>query len=79
MSQQAIPVVYENVRIDTGFRADLVVEDMVIVEIKSVESRPGPQEATPDLSPTGRQAAWLADQLSRAANQRRHFTNRQWT
>ncbi|HXR16976.1 MAG TPA: GxxExxY protein [Terriglobales bacterium] len=37
MSQQPIPVVYENVRIDTGFRADLVVEDKVIVEIKSVE------------------------------------------
>jgi GxxExxY protein len=25
--QQSIPVVYENVRIDTGFRADLIVED----------------------------------------------------
>ena len=37
VSQQAIPVVYENVRIDTGFRADLIVEDKVIVEIKSVE------------------------------------------
>jgi GxxExxY protein len=35
--QQPIPVVYEEVRIDTGFRADLVVEDKVIVEIKSVE------------------------------------------
>jgi GxxExxY protein len=35
--QQAIPVVYENVRIDAGFRADLIVEDKVIVEIKSVE------------------------------------------
>ena len=30
-------MVYENVRIDTGFKADLVVEDKVIVEIKSVE------------------------------------------
>ena len=38
VSQQSIPVVYENLRIDTGFRADLVVEDRVIVEIKSVES-----------------------------------------
>ena len=38
VSQQPIPVIYENVRIDTGFRADLVVEDKVIVEIKSVES-----------------------------------------
>ena len=35
--QHAIPVVYENVRIDAGFRADLIVEDKVIVEIKSVE------------------------------------------
>ena len=35
--QQPIPVVYENVRIDTGFRADLIVEDKVIGEVKSVE------------------------------------------
>src|SRR5271165_883186 len=35
--QQWIPVVYEGVRIDTGFRADLMVEDKVIVEVKSVE------------------------------------------
>ena len=37
VSQQAIPVVYGTIRIDTGFRADLIVEDRVIVEIKSVE------------------------------------------
>jgi GxxExxY protein len=37
VSQQTIPVVYDGIRIDTGFRADLVVEDKVIVEIKSVE------------------------------------------
>ena len=36
--QQATPVVYENVRMDEGFRADLIVEDKVIVEIKSVEA-----------------------------------------
>ena len=36
VSQEAIPVVYENVRIDTGFRADLIVEDKVIVEIVDV-------------------------------------------
>ena len=35
--QQAIPVVYNSVRIDAGFRADLIVEDKVIVEVKSVE------------------------------------------
>jgi GxxExxY protein len=37
LRQQAIPVVWENLRIDTAFRADLVVEGKVIVEVKSVE------------------------------------------
>jgi len=37
VSQQPIPVVYGAIRIDIGFRADLIVEDQVIVEIKSVE------------------------------------------
>ena len=37
VSQQPIPVVYGTIRIDIGFRADLIVEDQVIVEIKSVE------------------------------------------
>jgi GxxExxY protein len=36
--QQAVPIVYEGVRIEMGFRADLIVEDKVIVEIKSVET-----------------------------------------
>jgi len=36
--QFAIPIVYESVRIEIGFRADLIVEDKVIIEIKSVEA-----------------------------------------
>jgi len=35
--QQPIPVVYEEVHLDVGFRADLIVNDAVIVELKSVE------------------------------------------
>lgn len=35
--QQAVPIVYQGTRIEMGFRADLIVEDKVIVEIKSVE------------------------------------------
>ena len=35
--QQAIPVVYEGMKFDEGFRADLIVEDKVIVELKSIE------------------------------------------
>ncbi len=34
----AIPIVYKSIRIAAGFRADLIVEDKVIVEIKSVEA-----------------------------------------
>ena len=33
-----LPVVYDGVRIDCGYRIDLLVEDLVIVEIKAVDS-----------------------------------------
>jgi GxxExxY protein len=35
--QKGLPVTYETVRLEMGFRADLIVEDKVIIEIKSVE------------------------------------------
>jgi len=37
VTQVPVPVVYGDVRIDTGFRPDLLVEDCVIVELKAVE------------------------------------------
>jgi GxxExxY protein len=36
--QQPIPVVHKDVRMGVGFRADLIVENKVLVEIKSVEA-----------------------------------------
>lgn len=38
VTQQGIPVVYEEVRMEQGFRADLIINGKVIVEIKSVEA-----------------------------------------
>jgi len=35
--QHAIPLSYDGMHFDEGFRADLVVENKVIVELKSVE------------------------------------------
>ena len=35
--QQAIPLVWDGKKIDHGFRADLVVANKVLIEIKSVE------------------------------------------
>ncbi len=36
--QKAIPINYDGMQFDEGFRADLVVDDKVIVELKSVET-----------------------------------------
>lgn len=35
--QEALPIIYKEVKLDAGYRIDLIVEDKVIVEIKSVE------------------------------------------
>jgi GxxExxY protein len=35
--QVAIPIVYNSLRFNEGFRADVVVNDLVIIELKSVE------------------------------------------
>lgn len=35
--QKPLPVVYKEVRLDCGYRLDLVVENEIIVEIKAVE------------------------------------------
>ena len=36
--QKPLPVVYRGVQLDCGYRLDLVVEDSVVVELKSVQS-----------------------------------------
>ncbi len=35
--QQAISVTYDSITFDEGFRADVIVEDKVVLELKSVE------------------------------------------
>jgi GxxExxY protein len=35
--QKPVPVIYEEIKLDIGFRADLIVEGKVIVENKSIE------------------------------------------
>jgi GxxExxY protein len=37
-TQQGLPVTYDDLRMDVGFRPDLIVAGKVIVEIKSVEA-----------------------------------------
>jgi len=33
-----IPIVWDGVRMDVGFRADLIVEGLVLLELKSIET-----------------------------------------
>ena len=35
--QKALPLVYEEVKLDIGYRIDLIVENKLIIEVKSVE------------------------------------------
>lgn len=36
--QQAIPVVYDEVKLELGFRADIIVNRKVVIEVKSAEA-----------------------------------------
>lgn len=37
VSQVGLPVNYNNIKLELGFRIDIIVEDCVIIEVKSVE------------------------------------------
>ena len=36
--QKQLPLIYEEVKLDVGYRIDIIVEDKFIVEVKSVEA-----------------------------------------
>ncbi len=36
--QVALPMIYQTIKVDVGYRIDMLVEDKVIIEIKSVET-----------------------------------------
>jgi len=38
LTQQGVPVIWEDVKLDVGFRPDIIVNDKVIIEIKSIEA-----------------------------------------
>jgi GxxExxY protein len=37
-SQKALPIVYNDVKLSAGYRIDILVEEKVIIEIKSIET-----------------------------------------
>ncbi|HEV2364517.1 MAG TPA: GxxExxY protein [Caulobacteraceae bacterium] len=43
--QHAFPVIYDGVKVDLGYRLDLLVADRVVVEVKAVETLTGVHRA----------------------------------
>jgi GxxExxY protein len=60
--QKAVPLVYNSVRLECGFRADLVIKGKVVVEIKCKEAlHPVDQAQLLCLSPAARFAGRTSD------------------
>ncbi len=38
IKEKAVPIIYEEVKLDCGYRIDLLVENKVVIELKSVEA-----------------------------------------
>jgi len=38
VKERPIPVIYQDVRMDCGFRADLLIENKLLVEVKAIEA-----------------------------------------
>ena len=38
LTQVSLPVTYESIKLDTGYRIDLIVDDSVVVEVKAIEA-----------------------------------------
>ena len=75
-NQVGIAVEWDGVKLDLGFRADLVVEHCVIVELKSIEAVARYTKDPFDLPAACGPSAWAVNQLRRGADQKRHFTGR---
>jgi GxxExxY protein len=68
--QKPLPVIYKDVKLDCGYRLDLMVEDAVVVEIKAVDHHQScrspisdPRRAVAPRPSTLGQASWFAYQL----------------
>ena len=44
--QKAVPIVYKEVKLECGYRMDILVEDRIVLELKSVEALNPVHEAT---------------------------------
>ncbi len=74
LAQVGLPVVYRGVRLELGYRMDLVVEDLVVVEIKSVcrQHLTSPSGTDPFVPKVEWQIDWTTYKLQCCAFEGRH-------
>lgn len=71
LSQVGLPLVYDGEKLDLGYRIDLLVDDLVIVEVKCVEAIHPVHEASAAVLPAiEREKRRAADQLPRGSIER---------
>lgn len=61
--QIALPLIYKNVKLDAGYRIDLLIENKVIVEIKAVDDLTDIHCSTTYLLKAEKYQTWFADKL----------------
>jgi len=70
--EEPIPLMWDNIRFEVGFRADLIVNDLILVELKSLEQLAPVHKASPDLSACHRKEARPTHQFRRGSLEERN-------
>jgi GxxExxY protein len=74
--QVALPIVYKSVRLDCGYRLDLIVENRLILELKTVERFDAdPRGASDHLYEAERDTHWATVELQLRRPQARHSSS----
>jgi GxxExxY protein len=69
-TQVGLPVVYDGIRLDLGYRIDMLVNDLVVLELKSVEDFARTHCSSPVLYETQQETARSNHQFQRFTSQR---------
>jgi len=69
--QVALPVVHDGLRLEAALKLDLLVDDRVVVEIKTVEKYSGSRSAASDTSEILRKAIGIPHQFQCSTKQGR--------
>jgi GxxExxY protein len=78
--QVPVPIEYDGIKFEEGFRPDLLVEDKVIAEIKSIEEITNVHRNTATyLLTIERHKTRPTSQLQRRSNPQGHHSHRKWS